>query len=135
MNRTPFPPRKRQRSRAILLLPALGLAAAVHALAAGDDAVNERPPVSHAQREQHWGVDCTALRRELLAALDGGALQHEAPRAPDWIKALRLCAAIYNVPGDSSAAACPDYTGAANALAADDALAQQKIREALLCAP
>ena len=98
---------------AALLLPAVSLTAA------DDNAVaNERPPLSRAALEQHWGVDCTALRARILAWAD----QPRASAAPsDWDQPLQLCAAIHNPPGEQGAPGCPDYAGAAVALRGDAA--------------
>jgi len=94
-----------------------------------DDAVNERPPASAEQRERHWGVDCAALRRAVLAgAADAAA------HAADWIGDLRLCAAIYNVPGDARAMGCPDYAAALHALTTGGPSVPADLRKALACA-
>lgn len=79
----------------------------------GDDALNERPPVTRIAREHHWGIDCARLREELLHALA------EAPSAGDlarWDRELGLCAAIHNTPGSTDAGACPDHAAARRAL-------------------
>jgi hypothetical protein len=115
------------------------------AFAADADMVNERPPVAPEQLEQHWGVDCARLRRELLAA--GTVSAPDAPPAPThedtqaritrWHAGLRLCAAIHNAPGDRETPHCPDYARAAraldeNATGRDDTMRAQ-IQEALRC--
>ena len=128
------------RCLAVVVLAASG------ALHAGDqDVVNERPPVSPRQLEQHWGVDCEALRRELLASgtVSAGdaatAPTHEDARArvTRWHAGLRLCAAIHNAPGAGETPRCPDYARAArvideNAAGGDDTM-QAQIEEALQC--
>jgi hypothetical protein len=123
------------------------LAASGAALAAEADMVNERPPVSREQLEQHWGVDCARLRRELLAASAGsahdaspGATPEDAPaRIARWRAGLRLCAAIHNAPGNDTALPCPDYARAARSLGEDaagrDAQQSADIGDALRCAP
>ena len=125
---------------------ALGLlAASGGAFAADADMVNERPPVTREQLEQHWGVDCARLRRELLAA--GTVSARDASPAPTregaqaritrWHAGLRLCAAIHNAPGDGETPHCPDYARAARALDASaagrDATTHAQIEEALRC--
>jgi hypothetical protein len=88
----------------------LGLALAAAVAADTDDISNERPPTTPAQLERHWGVDCAALRDEVLAWTPA------EPAAAHWLQALRLCAAIHNPPGVAPRAACPDYAAAAQAL-------------------
>ena len=101
--------------------------------------------VSPRQLEQHWGVDCEALRRELLASgtVSAGdaatAPTHEDARArvTRWHAGLRLCAAIHNAPGAGETPHCPDYARAArvideNAAGGDDTM-QAQIEEALQC--
>lgn len=122
--------------------------AASGALHAGDqDVVNERPPVTPEQLEQHWGVDCSRLRLELLAAGRVSArdastvLTHEdedaRARIARWHATLRLCAAIHNGPGAGQPSRCPDYARAARALdekmAGGDDTMQAQVEEALRC--
>jgi hypothetical protein len=128
---------------------ALMLLAATDAAFAADAAmVNERPPVTPEQLEQHWGVDCARLRRELLAAGAGSARdaspvaaqREDAPaRVERWREGLRLCAAIHNAPGNDAVLPCPDYARAARALgdeaAGRDARLQAEIGDALRCDP
>jgi len=123
------------------------LAASGAALAAETDMVNERPPVSREQLEQHWGVDCARLRRELLAASAGSAHEAKPVATPEdaparmarWRAGLGLCAAIHNAPGNDTALPCPDYARAARVLDEDapgrDAQRQADIGDALRCAP
>ncbi|MEZ5567590.1 MAG: hypothetical protein R3E54_04470 [Halioglobus sp.] len=80
--------------------------------------LNERLPASNAEREAHWQVDCTSTWGNVLAAADeqncaaGDALRRE----------LRLCAFIYQPPGEASDQECPDYQGAWEAIGSDAAL-------------
>lgn len=79
----------------------------------GDDALNERPPVTQIARERHWGIDCGQLRNELLHDLT------DAPSAGDlarWDRVLGLCATIHNTPGTAAAGACPDHAAARQTL-------------------
>ena len=115
------------------------------AFAADADMVNERPPLAPEQLEQHWGVDCARLRRELLAAGTVSApdaspapTHEDAPaRMARWRAGLRLCAAIHNAPGGEETPRCPDYARAVRALhehaAGRDATMQAQIEEALRC--
>lgn len=130
----------RIRAAGIALL-VLATSAAAHG---GDtDVVNERPPVTRRALEEHWGVDCAALRRELLQA-DAQSLAAAREGAPArrarWRSGLRLCGAIHNAPGDDKGVHCPDYAQAARAMgtAADDASDRDDkrlpgIRDALRC--
>lgn len=80
-----------------------------------EDMANERLRATPMQREQHWRIDCARLRAELLAAPLPAATAAELAR---WRESLALCAAIYNVPGNADALACPDYATAGRLLAA-----------------
>ena len=80
--------------------------------AALSDTVNERVPVSEAELEAHWQVDCAEisdLLRELadrgkpgVGCQAGSAVRHQ----------LQLCAFIYQAPGSDTRHLCPDYRGA-----------------------
>lgn len=102
-----------------------------------EDALNERPPVTAVARERHWGIDCEALREELLHALADAPSPGERER---WDHLLGLCAAIHNTPGTDAASSCPDHTGAREALrradlesAADRARLRTEMRKHLQC--
>lgn len=83
------------------------LAAAPVTLAAGDsDAVNERIPVQRVEMEQHWGVDCDAALQSLAAWVDH---DHGCSIEADLLESLRLCAYIYQPPGEPDSGTCPDY--------------------------
>jgi hypothetical protein len=116
-----------------VVLPALGGPAFA---GAGDDAVNERPPVTRAQRENHWGVDCERLRQELLQWERPAATATELAR---WHEALALCAAIHNTPGTPDAGSCPDYAGARRVIADTRGDAgpglMSRLRRPLACEP
>jgi len=84
---------------------------------AGDnaDAVNERIPVSRAEMEAHWQVDCVAAWEHLLA---GAAQPTKQPTDKDNCgitdqlrRDIQLCAFIYQAPGGDSGHDCPDYRG------------------------
>ena len=118
----------------------IALMLCTHGSRADDDTVNERPSATGEQRERHWGVDCATLRSDVLAASADPLRQQDAVageaarRAAEWIKGLRLCAAIYNVPGDAAALRCPDYAGAARALADAGPAQRDDLRKLLQCA-
>ena len=89
------------------------IAPLVMAAAPVSDTVNERIPVSRAELEAHWQVDCAAA----WAALEqlAGATGQCAPGAT-LQRALRLCAFIYQPPGEEVASACPDFAAALDLL-------------------
>lgn len=76
--------------------------------ASDDDAVNERPPVTPADLELHWSVDCRDTWNALRASLDAG----RCPLSDEGVHQLRLCTYIHQPPGKDHGATCPDYRGA-----------------------
>jgi hypothetical protein len=89
---------------------------------AGDsaDAVNERLPVSKAEMEAHWQVDCAAAWEQLLAA---AAQPTKQPTNTDNCgipgqlrREIQLCAFIYQAPGGAPGQDCPDYRGVSEQL-------------------
>ena len=74
------------------------------------NAVNERIPVTTADLEAHWQVDCTAAWSRLQAA---AAAQQSTPGHCGVSAALKrdlqLCAYIYQPPGAGPRHHCPDY--------------------------
>ena len=80
------------------------------------DTVNERVPVSEAELEAHWQVNCTKvsdLLRESVARSKAGDACQAGPAVRHQ---LQLCAFIYQPPGSDSRHICPDYRGALEAL-------------------
>lgn len=73
---------------------------------ASDDLRNERLPSTTTQREQHWQVDCTRLRR-LLLNYPGGAMR--VTSLVPYLDAIEKCAMIHNVPGTPAQHSCPNY--------------------------
>ena len=78
-----------------------------------DGAVNERIPVSRAEMEIHWQVDCAETWKDLLAA---AALSTKQPAnkdncgIPDQLqREIQLCAFIHQAPGGDPGQDCPDY--------------------------
>ncbi|MCB1675271.1 MAG: hypothetical protein KDI01_03215 [Halioglobus sp.] len=74
---------------------------------AGSDTVNERIPVSNAQLEAHWQLDCASTLADLQRTL-------AAERAPCGVpaplrRALRLCAFVHQPPGRAPSPHCPDF--------------------------
>ena len=85
----------------LLLLPATGLTENQ------SNAVNERLPVTRAELEAHWQVDCQAN----WAAIKNRRSSADCPPDAELLQALQLCAFIYQPPGEEPAAVCPDYRG------------------------
>ena len=80
------------------------------------DAVNERIPVTRAELEAHWHVDCEASWAQLVSA---GVREHAGANcgiANGLRGELQLCAFIYQAPGDGKGEGCPDYLGAVKLL-------------------
>jgi len=75
------------------------------------NAVNERLPVSKAEMEVHWRVNC----REVWARLHeirGQGTTHECVLPVDLQNQLTLCAFIYQPPGEELPYSGPDYQSA-----------------------
>jgi len=79
------------------------------------NAVNERIPVSSAQMEAHWQVDCSSLWKQLKEA-GGEAMAPGCALPLDLKKQLMLCAFIYQPPGEELAYSGPDYRSAVSEL-------------------
>lgn len=84
------------------------------------DAVNERIPVSAAEMEAHWQVDC----RKAWVGLQRAVIEpNPAERCliPDALhRKLELCAFIYQPPGGAIRRKCPDFSGALGLLDASE---------------
>lgn len=85
----------------LLLLPATGFTENQA------NAVNERLPVTKAEMEAHWQVDCQAN----WAAIKNHSGTDGCPPDAELLQELQLCAFIYQPPGEEPAAVCPDYRG------------------------
>ena len=108
---------------AILLLISL-LLSPLSLAGDNDDAINERIPVSRAEMEAHWQVDCAAAWEDLLTA---AALSTKQPANKDNCtipgqlqREIQLCAFIYQAPGGDPDHNCPDYRGVSKRLNAAD---------------
>jgi len=77
------------------------------------------------QREQHWQVDCTRLRRFLMHAPTG---QMKLTNLIRFSGELERCAAIHNTPGTPAENDCPNYAGVKSAMDAAMAAGRQKLR-------
>lgn len=84
-----------------------------NAILADDDVANERIPTTLEQREQHWQVDCTRLRRFLMHAPTG---QLRLTNLMRFSGELERCAAIHNTPGTPASDDCPNYAGVISAM-------------------
>lgn len=93
-----------------LLFTSGALAAAV------SDTVNERIPVSEAELEAHWRVDCSGVSNRLRETMGRSKAGEGCHPAPALRHQLQLCAFIYQAPGSGTPHACPDYRSALEAL-------------------
>ena len=98
---------------------------------AGDnsDAVNERIPVSRAEMEQHWQVDCSDSWKQLLRFARDYQSAQRCELALDTLRQLQLCAFIYQPPGSPAASACPDYRSAYDTAGRGDCVALGSLLE------
>lgn len=87
------------------------LLAPLVAAASGSDMVNERIPVTPAELESHWQVDCRAVWTELGRALRPAPVDGTCTVLANSRRALQLCAFIYQPPGGKGEWQCPDYRG------------------------
>ena len=84
------------------------------------DAVNERIPVSAAEMETHWRVDCEKTWASLgRVAIESGP-DGQCLILPTLRRELELCAFIYQPPGGAIRRKCPDFSGALGSLDASD---------------
>ena len=98
---------------------------------AGDnsDAVNERIPVSRAEMELHWQVDCSDSWKQLQHFARDHQSAQRCELAPDLLRQLQLCAFIYQPPGSPAASACPDYRSAYDSVGQGDCVALGSLLE------
>jgi hypothetical protein len=92
----------------------LSLAASL--AASESDTVNERIPVSQAELEAHWHVDCAKVSDFLARAVSGSMAGEACGLRPELRRRLQLCTFIYQAPGSNSDHICPDYRGALEVL-------------------
>lgn len=96
---------------------ALFLSLPTLALAGNDgDAVNERIPVTNAELEAHWQVDCADAWLRLKASAARRSTTDHCRVSAELVRELKLCAFIYQTPGDTSPHKCPDYRGVSEQL-------------------
>ena len=94
----------------LLLLPSLALADN------SSNAVNERIPVTATEMEAHWQVNCADVQESLLAAARQTTSKHDCGISPELRQHTRLCAFIYQAPGNKTQYKCPDYSGVSERL-------------------
>jgi hypothetical protein len=76
------------------------------------DTVNERIPVTAAELEVHWQVDCSEVSGLLRAATRGSEAGEVCAIGSIMHRQLELCVFIYQPPGSNTDHVCPDYRGA-----------------------
>lgn len=86
--------------------------------APASDTINERIPVSRAELEAHWKVDCRATWSAVQALADGALAGKSCRIGPESRRILQLCVFIHQPPGGADTHTCPDYRAV---LAAADA--------------
>ena len=80
------------------------------------NAVNERIPVSKAEMEAHWQVDCAGAWAGLQHLLLGSSSRKGCEIPEKLRRDIQLCAFIYQAPGDNPESQCPNYQGASEQL-------------------
>lgn len=84
------------------------------------DTVNERLPVSAAELEAHWRVDCGATWAAVSASVGLPGAGRPCDISAEVRRVLELCVYIYQPPGDAMVPTCPDYRAALAAVDAAD---------------
>lgn len=97
--------------RILLCLVLSSLAAPVSSASGSSDAVNERITVSPAEMEAHWQVDCASSWARVIE-LREKAGSPDCVIPPDVLRELKLCAFIYQPPGQQLTHTGPDYQSA-----------------------
>ena len=89
-------------------------------LADVSDTTNERIPVTRAEMEDHWQLDCSAswgsLAKVASNSLELGSCQVSA----DLMRKIQLCEFIHQPPGSSRPSDGPDYKKAGQILGSGD---------------
>ena len=84
------------------------------------DAVNERIPVTRAEMEAHWQVDCAVAWGHLLAVAARPTKQpanKDNCGIPSQLRRdIQLCEFIYQPPGGDPGQDCPEYRGGSKRL-------------------
>jgi hypothetical protein len=99
------------------------------------DTANERIPVTRADMEIHWRVDCSA-NWETLAEITSSSLKTGSCEvSPDLLRNLQLCEFIHQPPGSSTTSACPDFKTAGDLLGERDCQALRELMGNGACSP
>ena len=93
-------------SRTLLLLL---LSAPITCAMGNTDAVNERIPVTRAEMETHWQLDCKASWNTLLQGAKPTRSDNGCNIPSDVQRQLQLCGFIYQPPGQAATHVCPDH--------------------------
>ena len=94
-------------SRALLSGSLLALCAAAGAFGAASDLVNERIPVTRAEMEAHWHIDCSALLERYNRALRERFRGAPDEMLQDMAREATLCSFVDAARREER---CPDYS-------------------------
>ncbi len=94
--------------RILFCLSFFSLCAALVSADGSSNAVNERIPVSPAEMEVHWQVDCTNSWARAVE-LRSRAGSPECVLPADILREFKLCAFIHQPPGQQITHTGPDY--------------------------
>ncbi len=97
------------------------------------DTANERIPVTRAEMEIHWRLDCSANWKALAEVTSSSLKQGSCEVSPDLLRDLQLCEFIHQPPGSSRTGACPDFKTAGELLGERDCEALRKLMDNGAC--
>ncbi len=93
------------------------------------NAVNERIPVTEGEMEAHWGVDCASAWGQ-VSELRAKTGERECALPPGLLREIRLCAFIYQPPGEPLMHTGPDFRSAsAGSAAAGDCVPSAGVKK------
>jgi hypothetical protein len=98
--------------RILFCLSFCALAASAVSAAGNSNAVNERLTVTPAEMESHWQVDCASSWARVIELREKMS-SPDCALPPDLQSELKLCAFIYQPPGQQLTQSGPDYQSAA----------------------
>ena len=104
-------------------------------IADSSDTANERIPVTRADMEIHWRVDCSANWGKLAEVTSSSLKNHGCEASSDLRRNLQLCEFIHQRPGSSPDSACPDFKKAGQLLGEGDCQALRALVENAACRP
>ena len=99
------------------------------------DTANERIPVTRADMEIHWRVECGANWETLIEVTASSLKTGSCEVSPDLLRNLQLCEFIHQPPGSSTTSACPDFKKAGQLLGEGDCQALRELMENAACSP